>query len=305
MKKSFMNYRFSVFSALILLAALWLFMESPGLSLLLPIILAVSAVYIFGLIRLWRRAGVGHGLPVWQAACFLGGMTILWLSLSGFMDKLANEAFSMHMVQHMLLMKVVAPRLLLGEFSSVFLWATGKNVAHQTVGMWTRSVLRSFWKYLTNPWVGWTLFALSLWGWHIPVFYQAALHSEPLHDLEHLTFLGSSLLFWWYLLKAGPGRVVRFGMVILYLFTTLLHESLLGWLLTFSARAWYSFYSAPVPWGLSPLGDQQLAGMLMWLPGGILFAFLIVLYFGAWLQAIEKRMQGTHSEFVHTGDSNE
>ncbi len=297
---------FSVFLVLILLATLWLSMESPGLSLLMPITLAVSAVYIFGLIRLWRRAGVGHGLPVWRAACFLGGMTILGLSLSGFMDKLADEAFSMHMVQHMLLMKVVAPLLLLGEFSSVFLWAIGKNVAHQAAGKWSRlHWLRPLWKHLTDPWVAWTLYALFLWGWHIPVFYQAALNSEPLHDLEHLMFLGSSLLFWWYLLKTGPGRVVRFGMVILYLFTTLLHESLLGWLLTFSSRAWYSFYSAPVPWGLSPLGDQQLAGMIMWLPGGVLFAFLIVVYFGVWLQAIEKRMQGTHPEFVPTGDSNE
>lgn len=277
-------------------------LTSPHFSIFLAATLIVSAVYALGLTRLWRRAGVGHGLPVWRAACFLAGMAILAAALSSPVDELADRAFSMHMVQHMLLMKVIAPLLLLGEFSAVFLWAIGNESAGRWARLWWS---RSFWKYLTNPWIAWTLYALALWTWHIPTFYQAALKNETLHDFEHLIFLGTSLMFWWYLLKTGPGQVVRYGAAVIYLFTTLLHESALGALLTFSARNWYSFYSTANPWGLSPLSDQQLAGMLMWLPGGILFAFLIVFYFGAWLQAIEKRMQGNHPEFVHTGDSNE
>ena len=177
---------------------------------------------------------LGRGLPIWRAVCFLGGMVILTLALTGVMDELADRYFSMHMVQHVLLMKVVAPLLLLGEFWTVFLWAVGKEAARRMRGMWTHSPhLTQLWKQLTNPWVAWSLFAVGLWIWHIPAFYQAALKSEPLHDLEHLLFVGTSLLFWWYLLKTKHDQTRRYGMAILYLFTTLLHESLLGALLTF------------------------------------------------------------------------
>lgn len=270
------------------------------------LILLVSGFYIAGLVRLWRSASLGHGLPVWRAGCFLGGMLILAIALSNPMDRLADQALSMHMLQHILLMKVIAPLLLLGEFSKIFLWSIGKNAAHRAAGIWTRfGHITSLWKQLSSPWVAWTLFAFALWIWHIPAFYQAALKNELLHGLEHMLFLGTSLLFWWYLLQAGRNEVIRYGTAILYLFTTLLHESVLGALLTFSAGKWYALYSLPDRWGLPPLGDQQLAGMIMWLPGGILFGMLIVFYFGAWLRAIEKRMEVTRPEFVRmarTGD---
>ena len=131
------------------------------------------------------------------------------------------------------------------------------------------------------------------------------MKSEPLHDLEHLLFLGTSLLFWWYVLQTRRDQVTRYGTVILYLFTTLLQESALGALLTFSSQNWYSFYAIANPWGLSPLSDQQLAGMIMWLPGGLLFIGLIEIYFAAWLLAIEGRMQQIHPRLIHTGDSSE
>lgn len=289
-----------------LMTFLWMYIENQIVIPLMIAILLVSGVYVLGLVRVWRNAGTGHGMPVWRAACFLAGMAILALALSSPMDNGANRAFSIHMIQHMLLMKVVAPLLLLGEFMPVYLWAIGKGAAHWASGTWTRSrSLSRFWAQLTQPGASWILFALCLWVWHTPAFYQAALKNESLHALEHLLFLGTSLLFWWYLLQTGRDQAVRYGMVILYLFTTLLHESVLGALLTFSSRNWYPFYSATNPSGLTPLADQQLAGVIMWLPSGILFGLLIIFYFGAWLKAIEKRMQAAHPEFAHTGERNE
>ncbi len=247
---------------------------------------------------------MGRGLPVWRAVCFLLGMILLVFTLTGFLDELADQAFSMHMLQHVLLIKVIAPLLLLGEFTPVFLWAIGKTNAHRTSLGWTQSLLPRFWNWLTSPGCAWMAFALCLWIWHVPAFYQAALRNESLHNFEHFLFLGTSLLFWWYLLQPGQDRVVRYGTAVLYLFTTLLHESILGALLTFSSRTWYPYYSAPSVTGLTPLGDQQLAGMIMWLPGGILFTILMIFYFGLWLGVIEKRMPSRHTTFVRTGDGN-
>jgi putative membrane protein len=301
------NWRFQLLLTLLaLLACGWLFVNGPDTLFLLTALLLAGGIYLTGLIRVWSSTGLGHGIPVWRAACFLAGMLILAFTLLGPMDELADGAFSMHMVQHMLLMKVIAPLLLLGEFSSLSLWAVGKGTAHQLAGAWNRSgPLRGTWRWLTHPWIAWTLFAMCLWIWHIPAFYQAALESEPVHGLEHLLFLGTSMLFWWYLLQDQRDQKVRYGGVVLYLFTTLLQESILGALLTFSSRSWYSLYNSPDLWGLSPLADQQLAGLIMWLPGGMLFMFLIVLYFGSWLQAIERSLPGQAPQLAQTGDGNE
>ncbi len=301
MNKILMPVFLRVSVALASFLVIWMYANNHELLALMTIILLITAAYITGLIRLWRNAGFGHGIQLWRASCFLGGIMILIFALSTPMDRLADEAFSIHMIQHMLLMKVVAPLLLLGEFSSVFLWAVGRDASHQLAGLWKRSYrLQAIWKQVLNPWFAWSLFAVSLWIWHIPAFYHAALKNTPLHDLEHLSFLGTSLLFWWYLIQNGRMLKVRYGTAIFYLFTTTLHESALGALLTFSSTNWYSFYASAHLWGLSPLSDQQLAGVIMWLPGGILFMCLIVLYFGWWLQAIDKA-----ASLAQMGDSNE
>ncbi len=279
-------------------------MTAPLPTLLLELVIfAVSIAYITGIARLWKRAGWGHGLPAWRAACFLAGMAILGYSLAGRMDALADRSFAAHMFQHVLLMKVIPPLLLLGEFSVVFLRLIGGRTAHRASSWWLQSrFMGSAWGKLNSPWFAWAFFALCMWLWHAPPFYQAALKDEWLHAFEHLMFFGSSLFFWWYVLRPGADRATRYGLVALMLFTTLMHESVLGALLAFASKSWYAFYAAPDPWGISPLADQQLAGMIMWIPGGVLFGFLIEYYFGAWLRAIERRMQAAHPEYAHTGD---
>jgi len=292
-------------SALIgLFVAIWFYATAQGIEFLITAILLISGIYGIGVIRLWRNAGWGCGIPVWRAACFLMGILLVAFTLTGPLDELADQAFSMHMLQHVLLLKVAAPLLLLGEFTPVFLWAIGRTNAHRASLGWTRSWVGRFWNWLITPWCAWTLYGLCLWVWHVPAFYQAALKSESLHSFEHFLFLGTALLFWGYLLQPGRQRLIRYGTAVLYLFTTLLHESILGALLTFSSQTWYPFYSASSFMGLTPLGDQQLAGVIMWLPGGILFTLLMVVYFGLWLRMIEKGMPGTQTTFVRTGDGN-
>jgi cytochrome c oxidase assembly factor CtaG len=114
--------------------------------------------------------------------------------------------------------------------------------------------------------------------------YQATLGGETLHTLQHVSFLGTALLFWWALLRGREGRLGRPAAVI-YLFTTAMHTSLLGVLLTFSERLWYPLYDATTaPWGLTPLEDQQLAGLIMWVPAGVSYLIATLGLAATWLK---------------------
>jgi len=125
--------------------------------------------------------------------------------------------------------------------------------------------------FVSLPVVAWILHAAAIWIWHAPPLFQATLHSETVHTAQHLSFLFTGLLFWWALLRGTENRRGRVAGV-LYLFTTALHTNLLGALLTFSRRVWYPIYGASTaPWGLTPLEDQQLAGLIMWIPAGIAY----------------------------------
>jgi putative membrane protein len=141
----------------------------------------------------------------------------------------------------------------------------------------------------------WLGFTVALWAWHAPGLYQAALRDDAIHILEHLVFLLTAGLFWWALLKPTNAGEVRYGLAVPYLFTTALQSGILGALMTFTSQPWYAYYASRVgAWGLTPLQDQQLAGLIMWLPGGLVFTALTIAYFAAWLQALERRSLRLH-----------
>jgi putative membrane protein len=120
--------------------------------------------------------------------------------------------------------------------------------------------------------------------WHAPSLYETTLTSETMHTAQHVSFLGTALLFWWAVLHGREGRLGRPAAVI-YLFTTSVHTSLLGVLLTFSNRTWYRAYDATtLPWGLTPLEDQQLAGVIMWVPAGIAYLIAALALAATWLR---------------------
>ena len=144
----------------------------------------------------------------------------------------------------------------------------------------------------------WIVFTLAMWLWHAPLLYQAALHSELIHTLEHITFLIAAMLFWWILFKHNRPDHVHYGMTIPFLFLTVLQSGILGALMTFTERPWYPYYAAIAnPFGLTPLQDQQLAGLIMWIPGGAVFTLLTIGFFAAWLRALERRsLQHKHHD---------
>lgn len=259
-------------------------------SVLIPLGLT-ALVYGWGMRNVWQRAGAGHGITMRQSVGFLGALVTLLVALVSPLDELSGVLFSAHMVQHLILVLVAAPLLVLSDFPLALLWALPRGWA-QGVGHRLKQsrMLPRAWSVLTSPVSAWLLFTAALWIWHASTFYEAALRDETIHALEHLTFLATGMLFWWVLFKPNAPDHIHYGMAIPYLFTTVLQSSILGALMTFTSQPWYSYYAGLTPpWGLSPLEDQQLAGIIMWLPGGFVFTLLTIGYFAAWFRALERR----------------
>jgi putative membrane protein len=237
------------------------------------VLLLSVVLYGVGIARLWRQAGVTRGIRGWQASAFAGGWLALVAALVSPLDRLGALLFSAHMVQHEVLMIIAAPLLVLGRPLAAWTWAFAP--AHRRLaGRATRSThFARAWGAITQPLAAWALHALALWIWHVPNLFEAALHSEGIHVLQHASFLVTALLFWWAVLGADP-RSRGNGFAIAYLFTTMLHTGALGALLALAPTPWYPSYAVSTgALGLDPIGDQQLGGLVMWVPGSV--AYLI------------------------------
>ena len=259
----------------------WSAMPSVWIPLLISII-----IYIWGAHKVWQRAGREHGITRRQWMSFVGAVLVLVLALTSPLDALSDSLFSAHMVQHLILILAAAPLLVAGDFQLALLWTLPRRQA-QTVGSGFNQSRRSV---LTHPIFVWILFTVSMWLWHAPLLFQAALRNEWIHALEHLTILITAMLFWWVLLKRTRPDHIHYAITVPFLFLTVLQSGILGALMTFTSQPWYSYYAVhALPWGLTSLQDQQLAGLMMWMPGGAVFTLLTIGYFAAWLRALEKR----------------
>lgn len=231
--------------------------------------------YGWGVRQVWRAAGVGRGVRVWQAWCFAVAILALVGALEGPVDQLAHALFAAHMVQHLVLLLVVAPLVVLGAPLAGLGWALPG--AARTAGGLVHVV-----RGLARMPLAFVLHSLALWLWHVPALYDAALANAAIHVLEHASFLFTALLFWWALL--GGGRA-GYGAGVLYVFAMALQTTVLGALLTFAGAAWYTAHVATTTdFGLTRVEDQQLAGLIMWIPGGLVYLGSGLALFGAWLQ---------------------
>jgi putative membrane protein len=249
-----------------------------------------AAFYAVGLVRLWRRAGVGRGIAVWQALSFAAGWLTLVAALMSPIAWLSEILFSVHMTQHTLLMLVAAPLLMFGHPLFVWLWAfTPGSRAQLTAAVLRPAVTRS-WHAITGPLVVFLINAVVLWVWHIPALYEAALQHSSVHAAEHLCFVIAASAFWWGMVHGHYGRI-GYGLAVLYVFLTALHSSALGALLTVSPSVWYAAYQRQaLAWQLDALADQQLAGLIMWVPASVIFILLGLGLFAAWLGESERRV---------------
>jgi putative membrane protein len=226
----------------------------------------------------------------WRAGAYYAGLAALFIALVSPVDAVGAALFSVHMTQHLLLMMVAAPLVVLGDPVTVTLWALPIR-ARRSVGLWWRhaSGLRTMWRALTIAPVAWTVHVVTLWLWHAPAFYEIALQSEAVHVLEHATFFLTALLFWW-LLFAPHGRRLSIGAKVAYLFAAMLQGTILGAVITFARHPWYwSYFGTTKAWGLTPLEDQQLAGLIMWIPAGLIYLAALIPLLGSALSGDSRR----------------
>jgi putative membrane protein len=246
----------------------WL--PGPWELTVVALLAAAAWLYAAGMVALWRNSRLGGGIAPWRAGAYAAGWLALAVALVSPIDLLGGLLFSVHMVQHEVLMLVAAPLLVLGRPLAVYLWALPPRGRARVAAGVRASGLQAVWRALTAPLAAWGLAAGVLWVWHLPALFNATLRSDAIHAVQHICFLLSALVFWHVFLPHRTGATR--GAAVLYIFTTAMHSSVLGALLTFAPSAWYAGYqSRALAFGLTPLEDQQLGGLLMWIPAGMAY----------------------------------
>jgi putative membrane protein len=254
----------------------------PGV--VIPLVIS-AGLYLLGI----RRQ---KSLSRWQIACFWSGWIMLVLALVSPIHPAGEVLFSAHMVQHEILMLVAAPLLVLSRPLVTFLWGMPFEW-RRAIGRWSKSgPVRRSWTFVTEPLSAWWIHAAAIWIWHAPLMFQSTLKSDMAHTAQHLSFFLSALLFWWALFYAHGRR--SYGAGVFYLFTTAVHTSILGALLTFAPHVWYPAYSTTTQaWGLTPLEDQQIGGLIMWVPAALVYLAAGLALFSAWLNESDAMLQRT------------
>lgn len=251
--------------------------------------LLATAVYLAGVRKIWRACGAGRGVRRWEVGAFLAGQATLLAALVSPLDRLSDLLFSAHMTQHELLLVVAPPLVVLGR-PVVPLLTLLPELA------WIGVRLRRPWRVVGSPVFAVVVHGLAVWLWHVPALFEATLRDELVHAAQHATFFGSAALFWWTLLRGRWGRA-GYGVAVLFVFATAAHTSVLGALLTVVARVVYpSYVERALSVEVSPLDDQVLAGLVMWIPASaasllaaLALAFVWLGESGRRVAAIERR----------------
>lgn len=268
------------------LAAAWTW--EPGIY----VPLAVTAVlYARGAAVEWARIRQGHERISKNALLFGAGFFVVVIALVSPLHRLGTVLFSAHMAQHELLMTVAAPLLVLSRPITPFLWAVPIRMRRAVGGFFTRGAIAHLWDRISQPAVATVLHGVAIWGWHSPPLYNATLNSEWMHAAQHASFLGTALLFWWAMVY-GNAKRGSYGMSVMFVFFTAVHTTILGALLTMAESSWYSSYTSAMtsPWGFTPLEDQQLGGLIMWVPATIAYLVAALALFLAWLKQSEMQV---------------
>ncbi len=259
----------------------------PGIIQFDPFIwlalIVIGAAYFYGTGIIEQRDP--EAVPTRQLWYFLGGLFVLFIALQSPIDTYADNAFWVHMIQHLLLILAAPPLLLLGT-PAAFVRPLTKKPALFAVA-----------RVLVNPGVAWLVSTGVFLGWHIPAFYDAAVLDVKIHALEHLCFITTSLLFWWPIFSPLPElpRLSRANQVG-YLALSCQPNVILGAVLVFAPHAFYGVYAGALRLGsISPLVDQQAGGAIMWVPGNIVYLAIMSKLFFDWFNEKEAAPQSVAS----------
>ena len=244
-------------------------------------------IYGIGWLRLSRRASARPR----GAALFLSGWAVLTLALVSPLHAGGERSFTLHMIEHELIMLIATLLLAMSSSGGVMTWGLPRPLRRTLAGSW-KLPLQSLWRRLTEPVTATAVQAVVMWMWHAPGLFDRALESSGWHIAQHACFFLSSLIFWCAMLHPR-GRGAGYGVSAACLFATSLIGGALGALMSFSASPWYSDYAAMgmSGIGLDPIDDQRLAGLIMWIPGGLVHGVAALVLFYKWL----KFSEGSHA----------
>ncbi len=256
----------------------WSFEPLPTLGI------AVAVGWWLWAVRRVNTVHPANPVPRRRTVAFLGGMTALAFALVSGIGRYDTSLFSVHMVQHVLLMLVAAPLLALAAPITLVLRLSSSETRHR----WLLPVLHSrIVRVMAHPVTAWLMFATMMWAVHFSPLFNASLEDPLIHDLEHLLFLTGALLFWWpaVALDPAPWRMshpARIG----YLFTQMTQNTFLAFVILNATAPLYAHYATLVrPWGIAVLDDQRLAAGIMWIAGDVVFLTAIMAVVVGWMRA--------------------
>ncbi len=275
----------------------WSWRPEVGLPLL-----TLGALFVVGWRRLRRLDRAGRPHPQlgqrWRLISYGAGLLALVLALLSPIDLLSGQLFFMHMIQHMLLVMVAPPLLWLANPMPVLVWGLPLRLrrlaGRQLFGQ--HASLRRWLTPLTRPVGVWLVYFFILWGWHDPGAYNAALRDDLVHDLEHLTFFGSAMLLWWHIIGAGPRWHKRFSYLgrTAYSLASVPGNMILGVAIALAETPIYTYYlSVPRVWAVSVLTDQQISGIIMWIPGSMMHLIAAIVLIARWQQQEGRMVEPT------------
>lgn len=256
---------------------------------ILAVLFLAGSLYTRGWWRIRSRQTKQQRLATgWRLAAYLGGLAILVVALMSPIDVMGGQLFFMHMIQHLLVVMITPPLLLIANPLPFFLWGLPPGLRRSVGRLLNReSRFRRALHALTAPGMVWMAFVAVFLGWHDPNAYNAALRSDVVHDLEHLTFFATAMLFWWHVVGAGPRlRSLSRGLRLAYVLATVPVNMAAGVTIAFASQPIYTYYTAvPRPWEMTVMQDQMVGGVIMWIPGSMMFLLAALILISRLVQA--------------------
>ena len=255
------------------------------------IVAFLASVYLVGALRLQIRSG-WQAIPIRKMLFAVGGYAILFFAVAGPPEAFSEDMFFAHMTQHILIAMVASVLLLAATPMAAYLWALPEGVrAGLAPSLAEDGWLRKITASLTNPKFSLLAFVLTLWGWHIPEAYSLAVENEIVHLVMHLSMFTTSILFWWPIIGPPPVRSqLTDPQRIVYLILVVTPTAVLAAFITFSNTVIYTTYiDTPHHFTLTPNEDQRIGGLLMWIPGNIVYLATLTTLFLRWFSREDRK----------------
>jgi len=245
---------------------------------------ALAVLYGVGTARLGRRVRRPRGMRT-RICLYSAGILALACALLSPLHWLGEHLFAFHMIEHEIVMAVSAPLIVLARPIGVLLWGLPGRARLVAAMMMRAPLMRGLWDWGTGATSSTILHGVAIWIWHVPMLFDLAVTNPAMHRLQHLSFFATAIFFWWALVWRSD-----YGSAAWHLFLTMIHTSVLGALMALAPRVLYIAQTqTAMAWGLTPLEDQQLAGMIMWVPAGTIYAGAALTMLALWIRGSSER----------------